>query len=497
MPPKPISLLLALGIAGSVHAAGLKMEVIYSEVANLTYQLDVMTGEVPFPDPTNFQQLWKQEFLKTDADKAMVDQWKSIRQRYEASVNLPGLKMPLEPEWSSINLGERLRILGLGSDSLESYGNGLSLLTLPKDGLLFQQVLDHFQPAFHVWWTREAEPKGKRFVAEIRAELNKPSLIEQVERFRHFYGSTLPDGYVARFSMVYRPDYVKAPTSGQQMSGMAVVEFLPTEDPKTRLDVVLHEFCHFLYNTRSSEAALKLQEAFVATGDPVAKPSYNLLNEAMATVLGNGIIGRQMRDPATWPDFFKRPRSLYNNEYIDRAAKSMLAVMDKWLPAGKTMADSDFVPTYLSALKQEFGEDLAKPTMFLTEAFIYVDEQIGLPFARKLRHDLRIASAYTSVADSVDEKNVEDFTEQPNLSAIFVVPTTKIDSLRAAKVIDDEGLGAIRMAMANKKSLLFAVPRNAMAHTFVIVADTTEEAEKRLAELGVAKRLFKGVYATP
>lgn len=491
----PLLLVFTLLGVASVQAAGLKMEVIYSEVANLTYQLDVVAGENPSADPSNFQQLWKQEFLKTDADQAMVDQWKRVCDRYHASVQLPGLAMPLETEWSSIDLSERVRILGLGAPTLEAYGEGLSLLVLPKDGLLFQQVLDHFRPAFHAWWVREAEPKGQRFVTEIRSELSKPALLEQVERFRHFYGSTLPDGYVARFSMVYRPELVKARTSGQQMAGMAVVEFLPGEDPKSRLDVVLHEFCHFLYGTRASEANLKLQNAFLKSGDFGAKPAFNLLNEAMATVLGNGIVGRQMHDPATWEAYLKRPRSFYNNDAIDRGAKSMLAVMDKWLPEGKTLDDPDFVSTYLGALKKEFGEELTKPSMFLTETFIFVDSQIGIDFSRGLRRSLRVASAYTSVADAPTVDNIAEFLEHPNLSAIFVVTPKQVEALRNSKIVDEEGLAAIRAGIARDKSVLFGTARNPIAPTFVIVADTKEEADKRLQALAAAPKLFRGVYA--
>lgn len=494
MSRKPLlaaSLLFAISALG--QAAGLKTKVIYSEIANLTYQLDVVGRLAQSPDPRNFDRLWNEEFLKTDLDRAMLKQWQEVRGRYGETVQLPTEPWPLESEMAYVDLGERMRIVGLGATSPAEYSRDLALIVLPKDGMRLEQVLAHFRPAFHLWWVKEAEPKGKSFVAAMAKELGRPALSEQIERFRRFYGSVLPDGYVAPFSMIYRPKLILAPTSGQQMVGMSVVEFLPGEDPKSRLDVVIHEFCHFLYGTRSSEAGLKLQQAFVASADPAARPCFNLLNEAMATVFGNGMVSRQLGDPKRWESYFKRPRSFYNNEYIDRAAKCMLAVMDKWLPTGKTMEDPDFVPAYIAALKAEFGTSITKPSMFLTNAFIYVDNRLGLPFAQQIRRDLRVASAYMGTADAIDERALQSFTSQPNLSAIFVIPAAQLDALRENKVLDAQAIDVIRAALKKEKSVLFAQPRSAMAHSFVIVAEDKEEGAKRVAELAAAPALFQGL----
>lgn len=484
---------LCLLAATIIQASAIKMEVIYSEIANLTYHLDTVAGLNRAGDPRDIQALWKRDFIKTPADQASLDRWAAIRQKYETSVSLPALKMPFAPRQSFISLGERIKSAGLEAKSFEEYELGLNLLVLPTEVSEFTSVINHFQPSFHRWWEAEASVKGKAFTESLQRRLGEPRVVEAVERFRRFYGSKLPDGYRAPFSLIYRPMLVKTSTSGEQLSRTSVVEFIPTEKPEGRLDVVIHEFCHFLYGTRSMSSDQQLQDRFMNAKDPAARPCYNLMNEGLATAMGNGVIGRLYRGPEAWKQYVAAPNSFYNNSYIDRAGKRLLKLLDAH--PTKTLDDPDFAATYIAALKEEFGEEITSPTLFLNESFIYVNSGLGDGFARRVMQTLRVSSAWTRVDSKVEAASLNGFRTQPNLSAIFVVTPSSLPELAAAEVVSATEVAKIQEAMKGNGSAVFAKPRGSMAYLYILVAEDEAEAGRRLDQLAAAKKGFNGIAA--
>ncbi len=471
----------------------LDVRVLFSEVANLTYQLDAVSGVLGHIDPSDYQALWKRDFLRTAEDEARLKSWGTLKKRYYASANLDGVSMPFEASPRSVSLFDNIRVAAFRAKTDEEFLSDAALLMVPADVAKMGEILRYFSPRFHVWWKSEAEGRGKTFVKKVDRLMRSEPTRGEIERFRSFYGPSLPEGARVYFSLLYRPNLAKAPTNGQQIGNVGVAEFLPDETPEKRLDVVLHEFCHFLYNSRSDDDNLALQNAFANSGDPAAKPSYNLLNEGMATALGNGIVGRSFRSASEWPAYLARPRSFYNNANIDRAAKRLLPMMDSWLASGRTMRDPAFAPTYIAAMKEAFGPGLTRPTLFLGEAYILVDDQFGLDFARKARRDLNIASAYMTVSSEIDEKTLEDYVGQPNLSALFVIPTVRLKALVERGVLTSGEAEAIRAEVLAHKSALFGHPRSANAHSFLIVTDDAAEAGKRVGQLAGALALFSGV----
>lgn len=479
--------------AAAAQSSAIKLEVIFSETANLTYHLDTVAGLLRAGDPRDIQALWKAEILKSDKDQAMIAKWATLRRKYDISAPIPGPEMEFIPSQSSIDLDESVRAAGLEAESIEEYSRALNLVTLPTEAHEFVEIVRYFQPTFHKWWTEHAQVKGQAFADGMQKLLSDPRVSEKVEQFRKFYGSRLPNGYRAPFSLIYRPMKMITATSGQQLGRMAVVEFLPMEKPEQRLDVVLHEFCHFLYGTRSPEDDQALQLRFVGLKDIAARPAYNLINEGMASAMGNGVINRIYKSPDAWTKYLATPESFYNNTYIDRAGKSILMLMDEWLPKGKTMNDADFPSTYVAALKKSFGDEITSPTLFLNESFIYVNNKLGSDFGRSILQTFRVSRSSMSVSNKVERSSTSTFREMPNMTSIFVVGSNQLGELGETEVLAPSDVIAVRQALRTSKSLIYAVPRGSMAHTFVLVADDKSEAEQLTARLAKVKTIFRGV----
>ena len=458
-----------------VATPSVRLEVIYSETANLAYGLDAISGSLPSVDPAVQRPLWDVRFLRTDDDRKAVARWGAIKARYARTLALPGPTMPLLARNDALSIGNAIEAVELGSRSVEEMSDRLSDFIPLADVEEMRAIMVRFRAPYHRWWKEVAERQGGGFVRGMRARFADPALQREVSNFARFYGVTLSSESRGRFSLIFRAD-ADGPTQGQQLQGIAAVEFRPDERPEDRLGTLIHEFCHFLYGSRPSEADATLQTRFVASGDPIAKPALNLMNEALATTLGNGIVGRRYASGEVWARRLRTLRSLYNDDAIDRASKRLLPVLDAMIAAGGSMDDPGFATAYLKTIAGEFGEALLRPSGMLKEAFVLTDARFGKGFSRQVVRTLHIAGAYREETERIDEAALADFTAQPHLSAVFTVPSARLGELVKGGVLDAGDAATIREVLVGAGSAVFGRARTPFAATCVIVAEDADAA---------------------
>ena len=200
------------------------------------------------------------------------------------------------------------------------------------------------------------------------------------------------------------------------------------------------------------------------------------MNEALATTLGNGVVGRRYASGERWARQMRTPRSLYNDDAIDRAAKRLLPAIDAFVASGGSMDDAGFAKTYLSAIRAEFGDDLLRPSGMLKEAFVLTEAQFGLGFSRRAVRAMHIAGAYREEVETLGETALADFAAQPNLSALFVVSPSRLGELVARGVLDAGEADALRAALGKAKRAVLGRSRSPFAATYVVVADDALDA---------------------
>ncbi len=281
--------------------------------------------------------------------------------------------------------------------------------------------------AFDTWWKSQALPRGTPFARSIEALLAAPAVANALARIERFYAPEL-DGSLLRISLMARPGLGEASTSGQQVEGTSVVEFLPDERPEDRIDVVIHELCHFLFDSPSDAAFAELQKRFLVRGHASSIAAYNLLNEALATALGNGMIGRAVMAPERFAAWQAKEGSFYNNPNIDRAGKALLPILDGWLAEGRTLFDNLFVDTYLRTLESAFGPSLAAPQLLLSEMYLMSDARLGTGLRWSVRRTLHVASMYSEEAAWSEPGILADYRRYPRLNALFLVHPENVKS---------------------------------------------------------------------
>jgi hypothetical protein len=148
--------------------------------------------------------------------------------------------------------------------------------------------LERVQPRFERWWRSGPAKELETFTAASVALFRKEQLAVITDQAAVFYDAELPDRRVTLHPMA-RPysDSYKT-TNGTQVGRHAIFEVVAGEDPAARMPVVLHEVFHYFFASMRRPTLRALLQHFVDSDNAYATFAYELFNEAMATVLGNG-----------------------------------------------------------------------------------------------------------------------------------------------------------------------------------------------------------------
>jgi hypothetical protein len=297
-----------------VHAAGFSFTVSARFFANLAYHLDCLSGEIHCADDA-FHAFWDVGW--TPEDSAALAEWKHVRDAYEVSATLPGpvRTSPLPLPDASLDFDSRLRMASLLSLTASDYRQNLRILLPPADAERIARAAEHFAPRFDAFWKTTGEAVGTRFRAGLLAMLQQGDLPTIVARAARFYGTPLGDGSPIDFDLIVLPTVSKH-SSGEQVMGHGIVEVGSDETPQQRMDVVCHELFHYFYGTRSPEQQAALMTRFLDAADSLSVVAYALLDESVATALGNGVIDHAV-NPPDYARRLAREQGFYSVHSID------------------------------------------------------------------------------------------------------------------------------------------------------------------------------------
>lgn len=485
----PKSLLLLFIIILSVQftaEAQIQVGVKFNEISNLTYQLDCVSDLPIHCSRQNLGDLWTHEFLKTDEDRRMLKEWARLRDLYTKDVQVSKDSAP-------VRLFDKIRIAGFQAQSVEDYATRLDLLTVPADRRSFERVVKHFEPRFKLWWKREAITSGDEFTKQTDTLLRAPKISAYIKQFYDFYQPALPDNYEIGFNLFYVPSSIKESSSGQQLENHSLMEFKAKERSAQRIDIAVHELCHFFYDNMKPENRVALEKRFRTANRAAAIPAYNLMNESLAAAFGNGMIARAVTPTAEFDNYLAAKKSFYNNDSIDRAAKAILPMLDERLKNKQNINGAKFVDDYVSILEKTFGEDLLRPKFYLSTMFLFVDEKYALKMRRDVRRILETASLYSIEADWTAQNILDDYKNNPFLSSVFIVHPDNLNELAKNKIISDSELKTIQSEYNANRQVLFNTERAPFTYIYIVVAKDADGAKALIEKLANTKQ-FQGVY---
>jgi hypothetical protein len=462
-------------------------------IANLTYQLDVITGHLPWESSANYRLLWEEKFLSSKEDREVLAIWKKEREvkNENASESLKGF--PIEPISIDSSIENSIRVAGFDAENSFEYGKSLSRIVSKQRAKLLAHVVNHFSRKFNAWWNTDALSDGIKFRNDLYSQLNQPKILHRFGQFVNFYkGKNSPFSEIP-ISLLFRPNRIQEPTSGQQLADHAIIQFIPGEASVQRVSVAIHEMCHYLYMSAPANLHSRLQTEFLNSKKPHSLAAYNLLNEALATAFGSGLIEPELRSPENFKRYAERRLSFYNNPMIDQGAKAIYPWLREYLDQNKTLFDPGFVEEYMNRLEEKMSSQLSAPKMLLTQAFVYVDEDLGGSMLGVIRNKFSMAGMFGSTGYLESDGELRIHNERSSLSSIFVIEPKHISTLVARKLISKEQAHLIGKKLKDKDSLSMAMRKGSKAVTYIIFARNQTAMEKELEKINSLERFEIGI----
>ncbi|MDD4005307.1 MAG: hypothetical protein PHW69_08930 [Elusimicrobiaceae bacterium] len=458
----------------------------WSPIANFAYQADCLSSDAINCSRENYAALWNRKFLANPADRQAFNTWLELRRRYTSSADVYKSKN------TGRNLINKWRIAGMQAATLSAYKKKLAQPLEPADKAVMNDFVDRFYPKFMNWWKAEADPAGANYVETVNSLLDNAELRKKLAQFVAFYEVQLPDETELPVMLIYRAADVGQPMlRGEYLGNYAIAEFNRQDDPKRTLATVVHETCHYFYAHPGRENAGLLRQKFAGSENPVSTPARNLLNEALATALGTAMTNRSLMDARSFKAFFARPRSFYEDEYIDRATKAVFAFMDQWLARGRTLFHEDFADGYISVIAREFGERLP-PQLYFHKMFL-VEEDFGASLVDPIIAAIHPSDLRAAQIDwSVNKLPAELKTER-DLSYMLVMHPDSLQQLKTHQLVPAETLREISYRLKQEPDAVYVYQRAPSVFTVVIIARDYETAVKGIGRFTAPKIMSAGM----
>ncbi|MES2627354.1 MAG: hypothetical protein V4616_00165, partial [Bacteroidota bacterium] len=183
------------------------------------------------------------------------------------------------------------------------------------------------------------------------------------------------------------------------------------------LGVVLHEVCHLLYREQSPELQNRFEQWFLTAKPSSRLLAYQLVDEALATALGNGWIYESIAGKSDTADW-------YNDPYIDKFAKNAYPVIREYVSHGGTI-DPALVNSLCAVYDRIFpGADHDLNTLFSNLRIVadLNDTVVPVVFPALFRN-FRVSGA--GLSSPLDEKNLDDLSTHLATRVILITSDNK------------------------------------------------------------------------
>lgn len=223
-----------------------------------------------------------------------------------------------------------------------------SLGLIPNEYLsVFSETLENFLPIY-----RELvfEPNKTAF------EVQKNNLQNYIKnnQFSNFFqtGLTFYNTNWNKnipFELNLLPSLDKGNLGARAFINVAVCEApLDLKDHVSFFSVAMHEIYHIVYDNQSLQMKENIQKWFNETKSPNSQYALLLMNEVLATALGNGYVIEQINKKADDGEW-------YANKYVSEMAKAIYPVLKKYIEDKKPM-DEAFVKAYVNTYDTQFPQ---------------------------------------------------------------------------------------------------------------------------------------------
>jgi len=453
-----------------------------SRMTNLLYVLDCLAGLHPCSTAA-FATSWSAAGWTADDDSA-VAAWKLLHpSRASLDDRAANADPPLPLPYHARGGADAVLVAGYGARDLDDYAARLAPIMSEADAARARELAARFESRASDRW--QATRAGLvAALDEYTAIAARPEVRALTARIAVLY-RVPATGMRQTFELVARPRHASG-SHARQLGELGVVEVTLGDDVTHKFAVVAHEMFHAWFGASPIEDQIALVERFASSADPIAAPAYGLLDEALATALGNGLVARAVA-PAEYERRAAMPRGLYDDRLIDTVAKAMLPALEARLAAGGSVFDDDFVPEYLRAVHAGFPDGLP-PVAHLRPMACAMDPSLH-DAARYLQQVSR--AGHVESTDGARDA-AELFARRRAWGKAILWARGNLAAL--APLVDPATLAALRRRARPGAPFVVTTRRPPHGLVFILIADDDAAARKLIDAFAAQPQLRDGVF---
>ncbi len=382
----------------------------------------------------------------------------------------------IAPSRNYISFVKFLYYYAVVSEDIRRFEFSLYALMPPDYAARLISELEYFRPVYN---KIHREPTEKA----LDDYLKKPQNSDCLKKLGEFYGcdtgcpevkAVIVPVYVSR--ELYEKHKKILSARSENFGNLQIVEVL---FPGNRFDdprgTVIHEACHFYYNM--SPLIEKTIEGLKKDNSVEHAFCARLLNEALATAIGNGYF--EKCDPKT---------NWYENDKIDKYAKALLPSIKEYLDSSKKI-DGKFTEVLLKAFDAAFS-DARRDISFLLYDVHIISNAIDTKDIFGGIHNNFYSNGHESFGEINHPKTLEKFKKTGGYTQIFVVKKSEIELLKCYGL---ESMGELLKAKVEKPLVYFNFDEKQKCNYLVFVCENIAEFKMSLEKISAARILPYGM----
>ncbi|MDQ6529470.1 hypothetical protein [Flavobacterium sp. LHD-85] len=182
---------------------------------------------------------------------------------------------------------------------------------------------------------------------------------------------------------------------------------------KDLFSVMMHETYHIVYDEQSLEVKTAIDTYFKENKSKCSNYAYQLMNEVLATVLGNGYVYEKLDnkvDEGEW----------YNNKYINLMARKIYPLTQEYIEQKKPI-DKNFIDQYIELYETNFPDWINEMNNIMTYRYVITENEKDFNVINKM---FRYRSR-TEYEDQITESSIEKMKQTPLTKMVIISKDNK------------------------------------------------------------------------
>jgi hypothetical protein len=406
-----VVVLLLLPICKIFGQATTKINLTISELLS-TYDF-VKNLSNNYPD-NKYKQLFKASEFNIEKYNALVQQMDTLTIDY--SYDFQGYPTGQKQAVMTSSLLERNLIRATSIEDFKTISFGI----IPSSDLIpFAHIISEFTIVYNKLVFIPNKQDIETTITDLNNFVSNNNLTSYFTVATQFYGTTWD--YSVPIDIAIIPSIKGKGFTATSLQNVEISEVpVNYKNKKILFCVLLHEIFHTLYDEQTRNFKLEIASIFNKSKSKYSQYAYLLLNEALATAMGNGYVYEQLNGSLDKEDW-------YHLKYINLMAKQIYPLVKEYIMSNKTI-DENFINQYINIYEQNFAIWVNELDHLFTYRYMLSEDEKDFRF---INQNYRYRNISFDVSE-ITESSLEKMKNTP-ITKVIIVSTNTAYKLKLIK----------------------------------------------------------------